>query len=44
MKLKFFQKLLLMFLTLIILSTGVIGLTSLGSISSILKANAEKEV
>lgn len=44
MKLKFFQKLLFMFLTLIILSTGVIGLTSLGSISSNLKSNAEKEV
>ncbi|GAU77727.1 methyl-accepting chemotaxis protein [Fusibacter sp. 3D3] len=44
MKLKFFQKLLLMFLTLIILSTGVVGLVSLSSIESNLKALAEEEI
>lgn len=44
MKLSFLKKLLLMFITLIVLSTGVVGLISLNAIQSNLKALAEEDV
>lgn len=44
MKLNFFKKLLLMFLTLIILSAGVIGLLSLNSIEKNLKTKVQNDI
>ena len=44
MKLNFFRKLLLMFLTLIILSAGIVGLVSLNSIENNLKDKVQNDI
>ena len=44
MKLNFFRKLLLMFLTLIILSAGIVGLVRLNSIENNLKDKVQNDI